>query len=395
MTTLNRRALLTGSIAAGSALLLSACRNPFSDANDSSSSGSGRGPVVFGVSGPFTGDLAEYGITWKRAFTLALAEANKAGGIDGRKIELDYQDSQGDPKQAITIAQKFASDSSVIAELGDFASPSSMAASNVYQRAKLTQFGFTNSHPAFTKAGTYMWSTSPSAVDSAKALHNLAHSQGRRQAVLYLNSEWGKAVWGLYQPAAEAAGDPVAYSAGFLPTSTDYRPLLIKAKAAKPDVLVIIGYYKEAALLTQQARSSGFKDIPIVIADAAYSPQFIKLGGSAAEGVRLVTPFSPADPSDRVQAFVKKWQARYHEVPDGFAANAYDALNILIWAAREYGATRAGVHEGLLKGKNIPSDITGPFTFRADRRSGVVPNVQLVVRNGEFVVDQGAREGTN
>ena len=49
--------------------------------------------------------------------------------------------------------------------MGDFSSPASMAASPIYQRAKLVQFGFTNSHPDFTKGGDYMWSSSISQAD--------------------------------------------------------------------------------------------------------------------------------------------------------------------------------------------------------------------------------------
>lgn len=368
--------------------MLAGCRNPFSANGDAASSG-GTGPVVFGVCGPMTGDNAEYGSIWKKAFSLALSEVNAAGGIDGRKVTVDIQDSQADPKQAVTIAEKFAADDSVIAELGDFASPASMAASPIYERAKLTQFGITNSHPDFTKGGEYMWSNSPTQTDSAKAQQDLAHRQGRRQAVLYLDTDWGKVVYDIYRSGAKANRDTIAYSSGFLASSTDFRPILIKARDARPEVLSIIGYYKDAALLTQQARDVGLTDVPIVLSDSAYSPQYLKLGGTATEGVKLVTKFYPQDARKDVRAFVAKWRKRYHEEPDGFGAGAYDAINILIWAAKHYGATRAGVHEGLLKGRDIPSVVTGPFRFNAERRVGITSFTEVVVRDGKYVPDGG------
>ncbi len=67
---------------------------------------------------------------------------------------------RADPKQSVIIAQKFVADPKIIVELGDFSSTASMAASQIYQRGGLVQFGFTNSHPDFTKAGgDYTWRT--------------------------------------------------------------------------------------------------------------------------------------------------------------------------------------------------------------------------------------------
>jgi branched-chain amino acid transport system substrate-binding protein len=119
-------------VAAAAALALTACGNVGGDAAAPTS-----GTVYFGVSGPVTGPNAEYGRLWKQGFDLALAKINAAGGIDGRQVALKWEDSQSDPKQTVPIAQKFVDDREVIAELGDFSSPASMAASAVYQDAGL------------------------------------------------------------------------------------------------------------------------------------------------------------------------------------------------------------------------------------------------------------------
>jgi branched-chain amino acid transport system substrate-binding protein len=79
-----------------------------------------------------------------------------------------------------------------LAEMGDFSSPCSMAASPVYERGGLVQFGFTNSHPDFTKGGNYMFSTSASQQVTARLLLDLAEHYGKRTAVLYVNNDWGK-----------------------------------------------------------------------------------------------------------------------------------------------------------------------------------------------------------
>ena len=91
--------------------------------------GGNSGDIYFGVSGPLTGPNAEYGQIWKKAFDIAVEELNAKGGIKGRKVQYLFEDTQSDPKQSVPIAEKFVNDKRIVAEIGDFASPASMAAS--------------------------------------------------------------------------------------------------------------------------------------------------------------------------------------------------------------------------------------------------------------------------
>src|ERR1700735_3251724 len=184
MNNLNRRTLVKGSFAA---LLMGAAtsRRAFADSSE---------PITLGVSGPLTGPNAQYGTQWKQGFDLALDEIHAAGGINGRKLAYTFEDSQRDPRQSVAIAQKFVSDPKIVMELGDFSSPASMAASPIYQRAGLVQFGFTNSHPDFTKSGDFMWSPSVSQADAQPLIADLAAKEGLHHvAVLYQNTDWGRA----------------------------------------------------------------------------------------------------------------------------------------------------------------------------------------------------------
>src|SRR5579859_125388 len=132
-------------------------------------------PIYIGVSGPLTGPNAQYGAQWKKGFDMALDEINTSGGINNRPLAYDFEDSQSDPKQSVIVAQKFVADSRIVVELGDFSSTASMAASSIYQRAGLVQFGFTNSHPDFTKAGgDYTWSNSVTQAQESPALADFA-----------------------------------------------------------------------------------------------------------------------------------------------------------------------------------------------------------------------------
>jgi branched-chain amino acid transport system substrate-binding protein len=381
MTT--RRQFLISAATLSSALALNSCGSLLQSSSSSS------GPIVFGVGGPFTGDNAEYGIIWRNAFNIALDEINAKGGINGRNIQLIYEDTQADPKQSVPVAQKFVNNDSVLAELGDFSSPSSMAASPIYERAHLVQFGFTNSDPRFTLGGDYMFSTSATQQVSAAYMAQSAVSslQGKNQAVLYLDTSWGQITEGIYANKAKALGANIVAAKSYLSTEKDFRPLLLQVRAANPDLIALISYYNDAALIVQQAKEVGITS-KIFAAGSAYSPNYLSEAGSAAEGTIVVAEFLLSDPRPNVQAFIKKYEARYHTTPDSFAEGAYDALNVLIWAVQKGGATREGIQKALVSGTDIPSLQFGPFKFGPDRRvaGDSFKQYLTVVKNGQFTL---------
>jgi branched-chain amino acid transport system substrate-binding protein len=346
-------------------------------------------PVFFGVSGPLTGPNAQYGAQWKAGFDLALDEINSQGGINGHPLQYVFEDSQSDPRQAVTIAQKFVDDKRILIELGDFSSPASMAASPIYQRAGLVQLGFTNSHPDFTKGGDFIWSPSVSQADAQPLLADLAVKQGfRRIAVLFQNTDWGRASKDVFVKSAGTRGAQVVAAEGYQPTDKDFRATLLRVRDAKPDALVLIAYYSDGAQIARQARASGIT-LPIVAASSVYSPKFMELGGDAVNGVTTNTSFFPGDPAPEVQHFVHGFEAKYHQQPDAFNAFAYDAVIIAAYALRSGGTDRRAVRDALVKLHDVPSVIFGKATFNPETRRVIgVKSVNLMVVNGQWALLQ-------
>jgi branched-chain amino acid transport system substrate-binding protein len=350
-------------------------------------------PILAGVSGPLTGPNAQYGAQWKHGFDLALDEINGAGDINGRPLGYVFEDSQSDPRQSITIAQKFVSDPRIIMELGDFSSPASMAASPIYQRAKLVQFGFTNSHPDFTKGGDYMWSSSPSQADEQPRLAAFAVQQLgiQRPGVLHLNTDWGRTSKDVFVKAAAGLGANVVGTEGYLPTDEDFRPALVRLRDAKPDALILLSYYADAALIARQVHDLDLKQV-LVASTSIYSPKFIELAGPAANGVFCMASFFPSEPRPEVQRFVTAYRAKYGQEPDTFSAISYDTMILFAALVRQYGATRQGIHDGLLHIKDVPSVIYGKMTFDPmTRRVHAASYKDLVVKDGAFTIWDGTR----
>lgn len=351
--------------------------------------GGGGGDIYFGVGGPFTGDNAEYGKTWKKAIDMAVDEINSSGGIKGRKLQIDYQDTQSDPKQSVPIAQKFVEDKKIVAEIGDFASPASMAASPIYQRGGLVQYAFTSSHPDFTKGGDYMFSTAVSQADDAPYLANFAVKEKgfKKLAVLTLNTDWGKTTADLFEARAKELGAQIVYHEAFLPTEQDFRPIIGKIRDSNPDAIIFEGYFNEGSRFVTQAKQQQLPQ-PIFANGASYSPEFIKLGGAAAEGTYLTASFFPDAPRPATQKFVQAYRAKYNEDPNWFAADAYDTIHILKTVIEKNGTDRKAIRDGLASLKDYDSVVYGKIGFNDQRRFTVNELYKIMVKGGKFVVWQ-------
>jgi branched-chain amino acid transport system substrate-binding protein len=377
---LGRRKLLAGTTLVAAAAALARGRSAM--AADT--------PVLVGISGPLTGPNAQYGVQWKASFDLAIEQTKAAGGP---AIEYDFEDSQSDPRQSVAIAQKFVNDDRIIMEIGDFSSTASMAASPIYQRGKLVQFGMTNSHPDFTKGGDYMWSSS---ISQAEEQPNLAEYAVnllglKKLAVLHLNTDWGTTAKSLFVKAAQDKGAEVVGTEAFLPGEKDFRSTLVRLRDTNPTGLILEAYYADAAVIARQVRDLGMKQ-PIAAVGSVYSPKLLELGGDAVNGIYTQSNFFPGDPRPEVQNFVKAFQAKYNRAPDGFNATAYDTMILVAALVKQFGATREGIHEGLAKIKDVPSVVYGGMTFDpATRRVSGAHYERLVVKNNAFQLWDGSK----
>lgn len=351
-------------------------------------------PILLGVSGPLTGPNAQYGAQWKQGFDLALEQINGAGGIKGRPLRYVFEDTQSDPKQTVAVAQKFVADKRIVAELGDFASPASMAASPIYQRAGLVQFGFTNSHPNFTNAGDFIWSNSVSQADEQplNAAYAVKRLGFKRIAVLHLNTDWGRTSRDHFVAAAKELGAEVVATEGYLPEEKDFRSTLVRVRDANPDSLFLVSYYADAALIVRQARQTGLT-VPAAASSSIYSPKFVELGGDAAEGVFTAARFFPEDPRPEVQTFVGAFKAKYGKEPDAFNAYAYDTVILFGQVLREApDLERKTIRDTLAKVRDVPSVIYGKATFDPKtRRILGAKSADIVVKNGRFSLWDGQK----
>jgi branched-chain amino acid transport system substrate-binding protein len=362
------------SAAAVVAVVLTACSGGAGSSGDG-----GKSPVVFGVSAAQTGQYAAYGEQFKEAFDLAVDEVNADGGIGGRPVQLQYQDSQSDPKQSVTVAQQFVGNQDVSLVFGDYSSAASIPASPIYTAGKLVQYGFNNSNPDFTAKGTqYQWSSSITTSDSYRWTADYIKKQGVDSVgVTYLNtSDWGIPAYAAFKAEAAKVGLRITDAEGVLDTSDDYRPSLTKAVAGRPAAFVHIGYGPDAAKVVTQLRAIGYDG-------TFYGGQDEQSfdGTKAAEGSVIGTEFLASSTQPNVQHFVDAFKKKYPKETEvtSFEAGAYDALHVAVAAAKAGGPTREGILKGFQQLKAVPSVVYGSITFDPATRRVASPKLTPVI----------------
>ncbi|MDB6127235.1 MAG: ethanolamine utilization protein EutJ [Verrucomicrobia bacterium] len=342
-------------------------------------------PIKVGQFASLTGKEASFGVAAHKGIVLAVEELNAHGGVLGRPIDFLVEDIQSKSGESATAVKKLISRDKVVAILGGNASSNSLEAAPICQAAHVPMIAITSTNPKVTEMGTYIFRACFIDPFQGAVLAKFAARTLHAQRVALLTSVSAPYSVGLSKVFrdrfTEAGGEIIAeqkYSEG----DKDFRAQLTAIKALNPDAIAATGYYTEAALICQQARSLGIS-VPIFGGDGWEAPQLVELGGKAVEGTYYSTHYSAESPAPEVRAFIRKYQAHYdNEVPDAVAALGYDAMMLLADAMKRAGTTDGPkVRDALAATKNFPG-VTGSTTIDAKRNTSK-PAVVLMVRDGK------------
>lgn len=340
--------------------------------------------IKIAVTGPLTGDYAQYGQAFQRATELMAKQVNKKGGVNGAKIKLEVVDDKNDPKEATNVAQRLVSDKDVTAVIGHFSSSACLAAAPVYQKAGLVELSPTSSHPDFTKQGTYMFRNINTQATEGPVLADFAvKNLGKKNiAVIYINNDWGLTAKDNFIKSVEKLGGTITASEPFIGGQTkDFTPTITKIKGTNPDLIFIAAMYSESGMIAQQIKQLNY-NVQLLGTSALDNQQLIKQAGSAVEGLLLTSNFLSANPAEKVQNFVKEYKNAYGVEPDQFAAVAYDSLGLIIEALKTSGADRSKLRDALASIKDYDG-VTGKTSFNENR--DVVKDLTLMeIKDGRF-----------
>ena len=291
--------------------------------------------------GPVTGGAAVYGTAVKNAIDLAVKEVNANGGINGFQVENQFQDDEHDAEKAVN-AYNSLKDWGMQMLIGTVTSTPCIAvvekthADGIFQ---LTPSGSAVESIKYDNAFRVCFSDPNQGIASAKYVGE--NKIATKVAAIYDSSDvYSSGIYEKFAAEAKNQGVEVVVAEAFTADNkTDFSVQLQKAKDAGAELVFLPIYYTEASLILKQADTMGF------------APKFFGCDGldgilnvenfdtKLAEGVMLLTPFAADATDDLTKNFVKNYQDAYGEIPNQFAADAYDAVYAIKAAAEKANVT--------------------------------------------------------
>lgn len=288
--------------------------------------------LKIGFTGPLTGDYAQYGLAVQYGAQLAIDEINAAGGVNGMKLELLYQDDMADPAAAVTGYSKLIDDGMKVS-LGGVTSGACTAF--LGEAADDNMFMLTPSATAVEAIqGDYAFRVcfSDPAQGTVSADYIKDNGVAEKVAVIYDSSDaYSSGIYKNFIAEAKVKGlDVVAEESFTKNTKTDFSAQLQSVKNSGADLLFLPIYYNEASLILAQAKTAGL-NVKVFGCDGLDGLVSMEnFDKTLAENVMLLTPFSTSATDDLTVNFVKNFKAKYSETYlNQFGADAYDAIYIL------------------------------------------------------------------
>ena len=325
--------------------------------------------LKIGVNLELTGSVAAYGNAEKNGINLAVEQINKAGGVDGKKIEVITKDNKSENAEASTAATNLAVQSQVNAMIGPATSGAVAAASLNAQKTGvplLTPSG-TQDDLTIDKDGVkkYIFRTTFQDSFQGQVLAQYAYQNlNAKKVVLYYDnsSDYAK---GIAEEFQRVYPGEIVTVATFASGDKDFQSALTKFKDLDYDAIVMPGYYTETGIITKQARDMGI-EVPILGPDGFNDDSFGDLAGVAnTHDVYYVSGYSIETAlSDKATQFIEAYKRKYGSEPNMFAALAYDSVYMIAEAAK--GAkTSIDIADNLAKLSQFDG-VTGTMTIDKD-----------------------------
>ncbi len=350
--------------------------------------------LLIGGIGALTGDYAVYGTAVKNGCQLAIDEINEAGGINGLKLALDFQDSQGIAENAVNAYGNLI-DKGMVISLGGVMSTET---ASIVAAAKddgifiLTPSGSAKSCIEGNDNAFRLCFNDPQ-QGTASANFIADNSLAKKVAVFY-QSDLDYSV-GLYEnfkkQCAERGIEIVVENSFTESNSTDFSTQINAIKSSEAELVFIPIYAAEAATFLTQARSAELNDVTFFGCDGidGILEKIDKNDTAIVEGLMMLTPFAADSKEPDVVAFVEKYKTAFGAAPNQFAADGYDAIYTIKAAIEKAGFSKDNVKDfqkGLVAAMTqIEVDgVTGTMKWTADGENNK-DAMALVFRNGVAV----------
>lgn len=319
-----------------------------------------RPPIRIACITPLTGPEAHWGTWTRQGIDLAVEQVNARGGVWGRRLVVQYEDSGGRPDAALAAARKLIEIDKIQFLLGPATSAEVLAVAPLAQQHQVPLITGTASSRKIAALGNFIFRIYTTSAHEASYLVSAARRLKLLQpAILFIDNAYGADTQRELAKRLRAAGAAIKLTEGYDPAAQDFRPLLDAVKSLEPDAIFLVGYPADMARILRQAREIDLR--ATLLASATFdAPVVVDLAGEAAEGVIFVYPEIPE--SEASTQFRAAFQRKYTTAPTIYSALGYDELRILAQAIQHGGRRTEDVRHALHTVAGFPG-ATGSITF--------------------------------
>jgi branched-chain amino acid transport system substrate-binding protein len=296
--------------------------------------GSAKAQVKLALGGPITGPNASFGEQLTHGVNQAAEDINKAGGILGQQIAVEQGDDASDPKQGVSVANKFVGDG-VKLVIGHFNSGVTLPASDVYAENGVLMITPASTNPKITDRKLWNVFRDCGRDDQQGKLwadYAIKELRGKKIAIIHDKTTYGQGLADAARGFMNAGGVKEVLYEGVNTGEKDYSAIVSKIKASGAEYLMWGGVQTEGGLIVRQMRDQGLNTV-MISGDGITDAEFASIGGPGIEGTMM--SFGP-DPRTNPAAkdIVAEFRAKGFE-PEAYTLYAYAAVQIIKEAAEK------------------------------------------------------------
>lgn len=339
--------------------------------------------LKIGVVGPESGGAAQLGQGQRKAVQMAVDEINAKKLAGDWKLEVFFEDDEGNPTKSASATNKLIQQSQVSVIIGAIHSSATLADMVVTARAGLPQLTAGSTGTSITEQGNkWIFRTAVNDGFQANALMKYAKDvlKIKKVATFTAADDYGQSGAKLLEAAAQREGLQLVAKPTYNNGDKDFKPQLLTIKDGGAEGIFMWGLYQDAALIGKQARQLGI-GAQLFGASGMAAQKLIELGGDAVQGLILTQTFLPDSPDAKVNEFVSKYKEKYKENPIPHAAQAYDTVYILADAVKKANGVKPdALRDAIAKTSGLKL-VTGSPKFN-DKGDDIGKNLLVTVIKG-------------
>ncbi len=355
-----------------------------------------KSPIKIGALFALSGPAAFIGTPTKLVAEMAVAEINKAGGINGHPLKLIMADTEGDPTKAVMAVKKLIEVEHVIALIGPTRTGTGMAIKPIIERARIPIVMTVGGDPVIMEgkrfgSARYIFKAPQRSSTAVKKIYAYLEKKGlKRVAILTASDGFGQDGRRWLERLAPQFGLQIVARESFNPSDTDMSGQLRRLMYAKPQVIICWTIGPAGAIVAKNARQLGLK-VPLFQCHGLPGPKYIELAGKAAEGnlmpsTKLVawSELSPSDPQKPVIAHFVHLYKDVYQLDKQFPINthsgyAWDAINLLVRAIKRAGLNPQAIRDALEQERSYVG-ISGIYRLSPKDHCGLGTDSMIIVR---------------